>query len=310
MFEHDTVLKEEAVNGLHIKPNGTYVDCTLGGAGHSELIVSHLEEDGCLVGIDQDEQALHYAAQVLDSYKPNVRLVKNNFRQIKQVLNDLDIERVDGFLYDLGVSSPQLDQAERGFSYQHDAPLDMRMNQDVSLTAEEIINEWSEEELAHIIYRYGEERFSRRIASRIVHKRVDSPIKTTWQLVDIIKASIPARFRREGPHPAKRTFQAIRIAVNDELKAFEDSLHAIIPFIAKGGRISVITFHSLEDRICKQFFRSHSQGCTCPPGFPQCVCGHTPELKIINKKPIIPNPEDIEYNRRARSSKLRIAEKL
>lgn len=310
MFHHVTVLKNEAVDGLNIKENGIYVDCTLGGAGHSSLIASRLSAEGRLIGIDQDDKALQNAEKILDQYSDRVTLVKNNFRHVHDVLEQLDIQKVDGFLYDLGVSSPQLDEAERGFSYNHDAPLDMRMDPSGILSAYEVVNQWGETEIANLIYRYGEEKFSRRIAKRIVEKRAESPIERTFQLVEVIKQSIPAAARRQGPHPAKRTFQAIRIAVNDELQAFEDSLGQALERLDVHGRISVITFHSLEDRICKQFFKNQSQGCTCPPGFPQCVCGQEPKLKIMTKKPVSPREEEIEENPRARSAKLRIAEKI
>jgi 16S rRNA (cytosine1402-N4)-methyltransferase len=309
MFQHITVLKNEAVEGLNIKENGIYVDCTLGGAGHSTLIASQLSGEGRLLCIDQDDKALQNAEEILAQYSDRVTLIKSNFRHIHDVLQQLDIEKVDGFLYDLGVSSPQLDEAERGFSYNHDAPLDMRMDQSSTLTAYEVVNQWEEVEIANLIYRYGEEKFSRRIAKNILEQRSDSSIETTFQLVDVIKKSIPAAARRTGPHPAKRTFQAIRIAVNDELQAFEDSLGQALERLHLHGRISVITFHSLEDRICKQFFKSESQGCTCPPDFPQCVCEQEPKIKIITKKPISPREEEIEENPRARSAKLRVAEK-
>lgn len=309
MFHHITVLREEAVNGLQIKPDGIYVDCTLGGAGHSSLIASLLSGKGRLICIDQDNTALEHAKQRLEAYQQQVTFVKSNFRYIKDILNDLELERVDGFLYDLGVSSPQLDEAERGFSYNHDAPLDMRMDRHQSLTAYDLVNSWSEEELANIIYRYGEEKFSRRIARKIVEARAEQPVHTTHELVELIKSAIPAAARRQGPHPAKRTFQAIRIAVNDELQAFEDSLGQALQALGPGGRISVITFHSLEDRICKQFFQQQSQGCICPPDFPQCVCGQEPKLKVMTRKPILPSELELEQNPRARSAKLRIAEK-
>jgi 16S rRNA (cytosine1402-N4)-methyltransferase len=310
MFHHITVLKNEAVEGLHIKENGIYVDCTLGGAGHSSLIASRLDPGGRLISIDQDDKAIENAKEVLHPYMSQVTLVKNNFRNIHQVLDELDIEKVDGFLYDLGVSSPQLDEAERGFSYNHDAPLDMRMDQQSTLSAYEVVNQWEEEAIANLIFRYGEEKFSRRIARRIVEARSKEPIHSTLELVEIIKHSIPAAARRTGPHPAKRTFQAIRIAVNDELKAFEDSLSQAAERLRPEGRISVITFHSLEDRICKQFFQSQNQGCICPPGFPQCACGQKPKLKIITRKPLLPNESELESNPRARSAKLRVAEKI
>lgn len=311
MYHHVTVLKNEAVEGLNIKENGIYVDCTLGGAGHSLLIAARLTgEQARLICVDQDDRAIEQARQSLATYLSKVTLVKSNFRHLEQILVQQNVEKVDGFLYDLGVSSPQLDDPERGFSYNHDADLDMRMNQESSLTAYELINESTEEELARIIAEYGEERFAKKIALNIVERRKRMPIKRTLELVEVIKESIPAKFRRDGPHPAKRTFQAIRIAVNDELKAFEESLAQAVDRLSSGGRICVITFHSLEDRICKQFFQKKMQSCLCPPGFPQCVCGHEPELKLINRKPILPNPEEIKANPRARSAKLRIAEKL
>jgi len=310
MFHHVTVLLKETVQGLNIKKNGIYVDCTLGGAGHSKLIASQLEGDAKLICIDQDDVALQNAEEVLHPYKDKITLVKNNFRNIHEVLDQLGVEKVDGFLYDLGVSSPQLDEAERGFSYNHDAPLDMRMNRSEERSAFEVVNQWKEEELANVIFRYGEEKFSRRIAKNIVERRQQEPIQTTLELVDIIKSSIPAAARRTGPHPAKRTFQAIRIAVNDELNAFEDSLAQATERLNSEGRLSVITFHSLEDRICKQFYQEKSQGCKCPPGFPQCVCGSKPTLKVLTRKPILPSDQEIEENPRARSAKLRIAEKI
>lgn len=309
MFHHITVLKKETVEGLAMKENGIYVDCTLGGAGHSSLIASQLTGNARLICVDQDDAALQNAEQVLAPFMDKVRLVKSNFRHIHEILDQLEIDKVDGFLYDLGVSSPQLDEAERGFSYNHDAPLDMRMDRSCQLSAFEVVNQWEEEELASIIYRYGEEKFSRRIARNIVETRKSQTIQTTLQLVDIIKSSIPAAARRKGPHPAKRTFQAIRIAVNDELQAFEDSLSQAATRLHTGGRLSVITFHSLEDRICKQFFQQQSQGCLCPPDFPQCVCGNVPKLKVITRKPILPSDDELEQNPRARSAKLRVAEK-
>jgi 16S rRNA (cytosine1402-N4)-methyltransferase len=310
MFHHITVLHQEAVDGLAIKPGGIYVDCTLGGAGHSSLIASRLTEGGRLISIDQDDYALASAKERLAPYMEHVTLVKSNFRRIKQVLEDLGLSRVDGVLFDLGVSSPQLDEADRGFSYNADAPLDMRMDRTQSLTAHEVINEWPEEKLASIIFEYGEEKFARRIAREIALERKSRPIETTGEFVEIIKRGIPAAARRTGPHPAKRTFQAIRIAVNDELNAFKEALQASIELLAPGGRTSVITFHSLEDRICKQTYQEYSKGCVCPPDFPQCVCGNKPVVKVITRKPIVPSEAELNENRRARSAKLRIAEKL
>ncbi|MCM3171108.1 MULTISPECIES: 16S rRNA (cytosine(1402)-N(4))-methyltransferase RsmH [Paenibacillus] len=316
MFHHITVLKEEATEGLNIKQDGIYVDCTLGGGGHSSVIASKLGPGGRLIALDQDDWALDNAREKLAAYGDRVTLVKTNFRDLEQVLKELDIPQkdgvpqVDGILYDLGVSSPQFDEGERGFSYNHDAPLDMRMDQDAFLTAKEIVNEWPEDEIAQILYRYGEEKFSRRIARVIVDKRSQSPIETTGELVELIKEGIPAAARRTGGHPAKRSFQALRIAVNDELGAFEEGLHQAVRCLAPGGRVSVITFHSLEDRICKQIFSSYLEKCTCPPDFPLCVCGGKGTLRLVNRKPMIPTESELAENSRARSAKLRVAEKL
>ncbi|MBO2943213.1 16S rRNA (cytosine(1402)-N(4))-methyltransferase RsmH [Paenibacillus sp. F411] len=317
MFHHITVLKEEATEGLRIQQEGIYVDCTLGGAGHSALIASQLGDQGRLIALDQDDWALDNAKEVLGQEEHKVTLVKTNFRDLEQVLQeqvepDADgVSRVHGILFDLGVSSPQFDEGERGFSYNHDAPLDMRMDQSAGLTAAEIINEWPEQEIARILYQYGEEKFSRRIAKVICEKRANQRVETTGQLVELIKEGIPAAARRTGGHPAKRSFQALRIAVNDELGAFEDALHQAVKCLAPGGRVSVITFHSLEDRICKQIFNSYVAKCTCPPDFPMCVCGGGEgQLKLVNRKPIIPRDEEIAMNPRSRSAKLRIAEKL
>ncbi|MEK4527963.1 MULTISPECIES: 16S rRNA (cytosine(1402)-N(4))-methyltransferase RsmH [Paenibacillus] len=316
MFHHITVLKEEATEGLNIKQDGIYVDCTLGGGGHSSVIASKLGPGGRLIALDQDDWALDNAREKLAAYGERVTLVKTNFRDLEQVLKELDVPmkdgapQVDGILYDLGVSSPQFDEGERGFSYNHDAPLDMRMDQDAMLTAKEIVNEWPEEEIARILYRYGEEKFSRRIARVIVGKRAQSTIETTGELVELIKEGIPAAARRTGGHPAKRSFQALRIAVNDELGAFEEGLHQAVRCLAPGGRVSVITFHSLEDRICKQIFSSYLEKCTCPPDFPLCVCGGKGSLRLVNRKPLIPTETELTENSRARSAKLRVAEKL
>lgn len=310
LFTHITVLKEEAVRGLSVKPDGIYVDCTLGGAGHSSLIASLLGETGTLIAFDQDEAALKHAKEVLSPYGDRVKLVRSNFRNLKAKLQELGITSVDGVLFDLGVSSPQLDEAERGFSYRHDAPLDMRMDRTHTLTAYEIVNEWSEERLAQIFYQYGEEKFSRRIAREIVKAREEEEIRTTGELAELVKAAIPAAARRSGGHPAKRTFQAIRIAVNDELAAFEEALEQAIECTRPGGRIAVITFHSLEDRICKTMFQSKLGKCVCPPGLPVCGCGAKGELKLVNRKPIEASEAEREANPRARSAKLRIAEKL
>lgn len=314
MFQHETVLKEEAVAGLNIVPDGTYVDCTLGGAGHSELIASQLGPSGLLIGLDQDEAALKYASKRLDRYKDRVKLIKSNFRHLSDVLHELNIPlqdgvpKVNGILFDLGVSSPQLDQGERGFSYHQRAPLDMRMDQSAELTAYDVVNDWSEAEITRILFDYGEEKFARQIARHIVKARAVEPIHTTEELAELIKESIPAAARRTGPHPARRSFQGIRIAVNDELGAFEEALEQSVQCLTSGGRISVITFHSLEDRICKQFFAKFVERCTCPSDFPICVCGNKAKLRLVNRKPITPSSEELEVNQRARSAKLRIAE--
>jgi 16S rRNA (cytosine1402-N4)-methyltransferase len=316
LFHHITVLLEASVDGLAVKPDGVYVDCTLGGAGHSSLIASKLGPDGLLIAIDQDDAALANAKTRLAPYLDRVKLVKSNFRHLEDVLRQEPramrdgAPAVDGILYDLGVSSPQLDEADRGFSYNHDAELDMRMDRTSKLTAKTIVNEWSVGDLARILYEYGEEKFSRRIAAAIVAAREAGPIETTGQLVELIKEGIPAAARRSGPHPAKRSFQAIRIAVNDELGAFEDSLEQAIRCLAPGGRAAVITFHSLEDRICKQTFAKYVETCTCPPDFPVCVCRKDGMLKLVNRKPMTASAEELEHNPRARSAKLRIAEKL
>jgi 16S rRNA (cytosine1402-N4)-methyltransferase len=310
VFKHETVLREEAVHGLCIKSDGIYVDCTLGGGGHSQLIAEQLSPSGTLIGLDQDKQALDHAKNKLKEHSCNLHLINTNFRHVREVVNELGYEKVDGLLFDLGVSSPQLDQGERGFSYHQEAPLDMRMNQSQELSAFHVVNEWPEEELSRILFEYGEEKFSRRIAREIVRTRKKAPIRTTLELVDVIKQAIPAPARRKGPHPARRSFQAIRIAVNDELNAFQEALKEGVKLLRPEGRISVITFHSLEDRICKQFFKEQSRGCICPPDFPVCTCGRKPELKMITKKPVLPSPEEIERNQRARSAKLRVAEKI
>ncbi|MFS7002434.1 16S rRNA (cytosine(1402)-N(4))-methyltransferase RsmH [Carnobacterium maltaromaticum] len=310
-FNHETVLLHETVDGLALKPDGVYVDCTLGGAGHSEYLLSQLSEEGHLYAFDQDERALENAKIRLAPFveKGMVTFIKSNFRFIKEELNQIGIFEVDGILYDLGVSSPQLDEAKRGFSYHQDAPLDMRMDTQAPLTAKEIVNTWSYHELIRIFYRYGEEKFSKQIARKIEAAREVAPIETTGELVELIKEGIPAPARRKGGHPAKRVFQAIRIAVNDELSAVEDSLEAAISLIKVGGRVSVITFHSLEDRIVKSIFKEHSALPELPPGLPVMPTEFQPELKLVNRKPIIPTEEELEQNNRARSAKLRIAEK-
>jgi 16S rRNA (cytosine1402-N4)-methyltransferase len=310
MFEHTTVLLEEAVEGLKIKPDGIYVDCTLGGAGHSARILSQLGENGRLFAFDQDEVAIANAKEKLSEYQEKVTIIKSNFLYLKEELGELGVHKVDGILYDLGVSSPQLDTPERGFSYHHDAPLDMRMDSDASISAYDVINHWSYEDLVRIFFRYGEEKFSKQIARKIEAAREIKPIESTGELVELIKEAIPAPARRKGGHPAKRIFQAIRIAVNDELSVFETSLNQAIDLLNQGGRISVITFHSLEDRICKAAFKKASETPNLPPGLPIIPEEYKPILKLISRKPIIPTEEELENNNRARSAKLRIAEKL
>ncbi|WP_201777896.1 16S rRNA (cytosine(1402)-N(4))-methyltransferase RsmH [Ornithinibacillus contaminans] len=309
MFEHYTVLKEESIEGLHIKPDGTYVDCTLGGGGHSERIVQQLNENGLLVAFDQDIDALTAAKERLAAYQDRILFIHANFRHLETELKKHQISEVDGVLFDLGVSSPQLDRGERGFSYQHDAPLDMRMNQDQALSAFEIVNEWSYNELVSIFFKYGEEKFSKQIARKIESYRETNEISTTHQLVEIIKEGIPAPARRKGGHPAKRIFQAIRIAVNDELQAFHDALHQAARVVTIGGRIVVITFHSLEDRICKQAFKKWSTPKETPRNLPVIPKEYEAPFKNINRKPIIASTIELEENRRSRSAKLRIVEK-
>lgn len=310
MFEHTTVLLHETVEGLNIKPNGIYVDCTMGGAGHTSLILSKLSPEGKLYAFDQDEIAIANAKKKLSEYGDRISIIKSNFLHLQEELANLGVEKVDGVLYDLGVSSPQLDTPERGFSYHHDAPLDMRMDQDASLSAYDVVNSWSFGDLLKIFHRYGEEKFSKQIARKIEAAREKKPIETTGELVEIIKDAIPAPARRKGGHPAKRIFQAIRIAVNDELGVFEKSLQQAIEILNPGGRISVITFHSLEDRICKVTFKKASETPDLPPGLPIIPDEYKPILKLVTRKPIIPSEEELEVNNRARSAKLRIAEKI
>jgi len=310
MFKHTTVLLNEAVEGLNIKPSGIYVDCTLGGAGHSSLILKKLEENGKLFAFDQDETAIANAEKKLADFGDRLTIIKSNFLYLKDELESLGIEKVDGVLYDLGVSSPQLDTPERGFSYHYDAPLDMRMDNDASVSAYDVINHWSYEELVKIFFRYGEEKFSKQITRKIEAARALKPIETTSELVELIKEAIPAPARRKGGHPAKRIFQAVRIAVNDELSVFEQSLNQAIELLNPGGRISVITFHSLEDRICKATFKKESEMPELPHGLPIIPDAFKPKLKLISRKPILPSEEELEANNRARSAKLRIAEKL
>lgn len=310
MFNHTTVLLQETVDGLNIRPDGIYVDCTLGGAGHSEYLVQQLNNQGRLICFDQDTTAIDNAKIRLEDHLEKVTFVHANFRYIKEKLHELGIEKVDGILYDLGVSSPQLDTPERGFSYNHDAPLDMRMDMTAPLTAYHVVNEWDFNDLVRIFYRYGEEKFSKQIARKIEEARKHAPIETTGQLVELIKDGIPAPARRKGGHPAKRVFQAIRIAVNDELGAAEQSLQDAIELLAVNGRISVITFHSLEDRITKTIFKEAASYPELPPNLPVIPEGMEPMLKLVTRKPILPSEEELLHNNRSRSAKLRIAEKI
>ena len=308
-FNHVSVLVNECLAGLNIKENGIYVDGTLGGAGHSSEILKRLSNEGRLIGIDQDTDALKAAKERLKDYS-NVTFVHSNFSNIENVLNNLNIDGVDGILMDLGVSSYQLDEGERGFSYMKDAPLDMRMNRENDFSAYNVVNEYSEEDLYRIIRDYGEEKFAKRIASFIVENRQEKNIETTLELVEIIKNAIPAKARREGPHPAKRTFQAIRIEVNSELSILNKTIEDGVEKLNKGGRMAIITFHSLEDRIVKNKFRDLAVSCRCPKEFPVCVCGEKAKVKIISRKAIEPTKEEVEVNPRSRSAKLRVIEKL
>lgn len=308
-FKHTSVLLEESVDNLSIKSNGIYVDGTTGGGGHSRLIADKLSSEGRLIAIDRDKDALDAANRNLKDVKCRVDFVHSNYTEIKSVLNNLNISKIDGALLDLGVSSFQLDNEQRGFSYMKDAPLDMRMDAEDDFSAEDVVNVYSEKDLARIIREYGEEKWASRIAKFIVKERQSGRIETTGQLVEIIKSAIPAGARREGPHPAKRTFQAIRIEVNDELKGLEDAVENFMDVLKVEGRFCVITFHSLEDRIVKNKFKDRENPCICPPEFPVCVCGRKPDIKIITKKPILPAEEEIEMNPRSRSAKLRCVEK-
>jgi len=308
-FKHTSVLLAESLEGLNIKPDGIYVDGTLGGGGHAEEICKLLSEKGTLIGIDRDRDALDAAEARLAPYPCNKVFVQSNYSDIQNILKELNLPGIDGALLDLGVSSFQLDTPERGFSYMQEAPLDMRMNRNDSFTAYEVVNGYSQKELTRVISKYGEERWAARIAAFIDKERKKGPIKTTFQLVDIIKAAIPAAARREGPHPAKRTFQAIRIEVNDELGQLEKAVAAFCDVLNEGGRFCVITFHSLEDRIVKETFQQRLDPCTCPKDFPQCVCGKVPDIMKITRKPTTPGEEELEENPRSRSAKLRVVEK-
>ena len=308
-FTHRPVLLDECIQGLNIRPDGTYLDGTLGRAGHSGQIVRKLTT-GRLICVDRDQAALDAARERLAPWLDKVELVHSNFDQVGRILDGLSLAGVDGMLFDLGVSSPQLDDGARGFSYMADAPLDMRMDRGGGLTAAEVVNSWPKEELKQIIFQYGEERYAPQIAGAIARRRADKPIETTLELVEVVKSAMPPKALREKQHPAKRTFQAVRIAVNDELASVERMLQQAVPRLNRGGRLAVITFHSLEDRIVKTGLAGFARGCTCPPDFPVCVCGKTPEIRLVNKKPILPSQREIEENPRARSAKLRVAEKL
>ena len=308
-FKHTSILLHESVDFLITDKNGIYVDCTMGGAGHSSAFAAQLEAGGMLIGIDQDDDAIAAGSErLLDKFACKTVVAKSNFESFAQVLDSMGIEQIDGIFFDLGVSSYQLDTPERGFSYMHDGPLDMRMNKEAKLDAEYIVNHYKEEELADIIHRYGEERWSKRIAQFIVNERKQQPITTTFQLVDIIKKAIPKGARLDGPHPAKRTFQAIRIEVNNELGILADTMETAVNRLKSGGRIGVITFHSLEDRIIKQTFAKLAKGCTCPPQLPVCVCGKKPLLKKTGN--IVPSKQEVEENPRSRSARLRYAIKI
>ena len=309
-FQHKSVLLQECIDALNIRPDGIYLDGTLGGAGHSSQIARCLTEGGRLIGVDRDRTALAAAKERLAPYADRVTLVHSNFAEIDAILDSLGIPAVDGMLFDLGVSSPQLDDASRGFSYMADAPLDMRMDKDDVLTAGEVVNTWPQGELRRILYDYGEERYAPQIAAAICRAREKAPVETTLELVDIIRSAMPAQALREKQHPAKRSFQAIRIAVNDELGAVSRMMQAAVGRLNPGGRLAVITFHSLEDRIVKSEMQQAARGCTCPPEFPVCVCGKKPLVKLVTRKPIVSGPAELEENPRARSAKLRVAERL
>ncbi len=308
-FQHISVLLEETIDHLHIKPDGIYVDGTLGGGGHSYEIASRLKEKGRLIGIDQDGDALEAAGRRLEPFGDRITLIRDNYCNAKEALGQIGIAKVDGILLDLGVSSFQLDHRERGFSYKYDTVLDMRMDQRQSLSAREIVNGYSEMELFRVIRDYGEEQFAKNIAKHIVNARKDKPIETTGELNEIIKAAIPARMRAAGGHPSKKTFQAIRIECNRELEVLRDSLDDLIEMLKPGGRICIITFHSLEDRLVKAAFRRNENPCTCPPDFPICVCGQVSKGRVVTRKPILPSQEELAANKRSKSAKLRVFEK-
>ncbi|MDY4231513.1 MAG: 16S rRNA (cytosine(1402)-N(4))-methyltransferase RsmH [Candidatus Faecousia sp.] len=308
-FQHRSVLLDECIDALSIRPDGIYLDGTLGGAGHSLEICRRLTT-GRLIGVDRDEVALRAAAERLKPFADRVTTVHSNFCEINAILDRLGLDGVDGMLFDLGVSSPQLDDASRGFSYMADAPLDMRMDRGEALTASTVVNEWPQEELRRILYEYGEERYAPQIAAAIVRRRQQRPIETTLELVDVIRSAMPPQALREKQHPAKRSFQAIRIAVNDELASVSRLMHDAIDRLNPGGRLAVITFHSLEDRIVKNAMQAAAKGCTCPPEFPVCICGKKPKVRVLTRKPIVSGAQELAENPRARSAKLRVAEKL
>jgi len=308
-YSHKPVLLRECLDGLNIRPDGIYVDGTLGRAGHSLEIVKRLDA-GRLIAIDRDQAALDAAPARLEGYMDKVTLVRGSFGNLRAILASLGVGGVDGMLFDLGVSSPQLDDGSRGFSYLQDAPLDMRMDQSAPLTAKDVVNGWSREELKRILWQYGEERYSGAIAAAIVRERARAPVETTGQLAELIRRAMPAKARREKQHPAKRSFQAIRIAVNDELGEIERLLECALDALNSGGRLAVISFHSLEDRLVKTAYAGWAKGCTCPPDFPVCVCGRTPRAKLIGRRPIVAGEKELDDNPRARSAKLRVAEKV
>ena len=308
-YTHRPVLLDECIEGLNIRPDGIYLDGTLGRAGHSREIAKRLTT-GRLICVDRDDAALEAAQTRLADYMDRVTLVHSNFDKVSDILDDLGLKGIDGMLFDLGVSSPQLDDGSRGFSYMSDAALDMRMDRSEGLTAADVVNTWDQNELRRILLQYGEERYAPLIAAAIVRRRAEKPIETTLELVEVIKSAMPGKALREKQHPAKRSFQAIRIAVNDELASVERMIRGAVPKLNKGGRLAVITFHSLEDRIVKVGMADFAKGCTCPPDFPVCVCGKTPDVKLVSRKPILPTDQEVEENPRARSAKLRVAEKL
>lgn len=308
-FKHISIMPDEVIEYLNIKPDGIYVDGTLGGGGHAFLVAGRLSGQGRLIGIDQDGDAIRAAGERLADYRDRVEIVRDNYSSMRKILEDRSIDRVDGILLDLGVSSWQLDQGQRGFSYREDAPLDMRMDQRQDLTAADIVNDYSETDLFHVIRNYGEDPFAKNIAKHIVRARAEKPVETTGQLADIIKAAIPAKVRKGGGHPAKRTFQALRIEVNQELEVLKSNLEDMVDLLNDGGRICVITFHSLEDRIVKKTFRACENPCICPPEFPVCTCGKVSKGRVLTRKPVLPDPNELEENSRARSAKLRVFER-